>query len=755
MNLTEQEKELIINEIKAGRTLKKELIYKLFADDEDVFLFWNGRNERVTNAVLPFHSIEQIDEPRKEDTANLLFDQRGRQIKGWTNKLIWGDNKLILSSLVNGPLRQEIEKQGGLKLIYIDPPFAVGSDFSHQITIGDDTVTKQQSIIEEVAYRDTWGRGISSYLSMMYERIKLMHELLANDGSIYVHCDWRVNSYLRIILNDIFGEKYFQSEIIWKRTTARSGSNYFNNVTDSILFFTKNENVIWNQLYTEYDDDYIKSMFRNKDEKGQYRESPLTAPGTANGLSGKEWKGVNPSKIGKGRHWAIPGYVLSELSNEAKGDTIKSLNELDKIGRIIWSKNGMPNIKQYLKELSGVELQNIWLGIGADKTDYPTQKPEALLERIIKASSNEGDLIADFFCGSGTTAAVAEKLGRKWITTDLGRFSIHTARKRLINIQRERQKNGMEYRAFEVLNLGKYERQFFFGIPTNITPEEQTELLEQKQERYVSLILEAYNCNAVTGFRTLHGRKHTRYVHVGPLNVPITKLMLEEIFAECKEKIITQIDVLAFEFEMNLTPFIQQEFAEKGVDIRLRYIPKEVFDQRAIDKKQVRFYDVAYLDAAPKVTGKTVSVELKNFVTKYTQDDLEEITEQLRKGGTKVIIENGDIIKISKAANGIVEREILTKTWTDWIDYWSIDFNYEDKKEIIQIGTNGNAQSVWTGNYIFENEWQSFRTKKDNTFELKSASHEYKKEGIYKIMVKVIDILGVDTSQIIEIQVKK
>jgi len=133
---------------------------------------------------------------------------------------------------------------------------------------------------------------------------------------------------------------------------------------------------------------------------------------------------------------------------------------------------------------------------------------------------------------------------------------------------------------------------------------------------------------------------------------------------------------------------------------------------------------------------------------------LEEITEQLKKGGTKVIIENGDIIKITKEQNGIVEREILTKTWTDWIDYWSIDFNYEDKKEIIQIGTNGNAQSVWTGNYIFENEWQSFRTKKENTFELKSTSYEYAKEGIYKIMVKVIDILGVDTSQIIEIQIK-
>ena len=282
--MNEKEKEHIIALIKKGEKLPKEYIYKLFADEEDVFLFWNGRKEDTTNIALPFHSIEHIDEPRKEakksgDALSMFeTDFRGRQLKGWTNKLIWGDNKLILSSLANGPMREEIEKEGGLKLIYIDPPFAVGADFGFNIEIGGETAEKKQSIIEEIAYRDTWGKGISSYLSMMYERLKLMHNLLEEDGSIYVHCDWRVVSYLRIILNDIFGENYFQSEITWKRTTARSGSNYFNNVTDSILFYTKNESsyVIWNQLYTDYDEEYIKTMFRGNDKNGQFRESPLT-----------------------------------------------------------------------------------------------------------------------------------------------------------------------------------------------------------------------------------------------------------------------------------------------------------------------------------------------------------------------------------------------------------------------------------------------------------------------------------------------
>ncbi len=563
---------------------------------------------------------------------------------------------------------------------------------------------------------------------------------------MYVHCDWRVVSYLRIILNDIFGDNYFQSEITWKRTTARSGSNYFNNVTDSILFYSKSENVVWNQLYTDYDEEYIKTMFRGSDEKGQYRESPLTAPGKANGLSGKEWKGVDPGKIGKGRHWAIPGYVLNELSKEAKGDTIKSLEELDKIGRIVWSKNGMPNIKQYLKELSGVELQNIWLGIGADKTDYPTQKPEALLERIIKASSNEGDLIADFFCGSGTTAAVAEKLGRKWITTDLGRFSVHTARKRLIGVQRELQESGKDFRAFELLNLGKYERQFFMDDLTNGKR-------KAKEDLYVDLILEAYKAKRIEGHKTLHGTKAGHFINVGPLDVPVTQSRLMDIFEECRTKLYTQVDVLGFEFEMGLTPQFIQELKEKGVSVTLKYIPKDVFDKRAVEKGQVKFFDVAYLNTKSTIKGKTITIELTDFVTHYTQDDIEELQQSMR-AGSKVVIEDGQIFKIEKDKNGIITRTVLTKNWFDWIDYWAIDFNYEDKKEIIKIKNDkGEIEEKWSGNYLFENEWQSFRTKKNPTLEFTSIAYEYKKAGKYKVMVKVVDILGVDTSKIIEVKI--
>ena len=212
MNLTDNEKRDAIKIIESGKPLPDKYRFLLFDDKREVELVWNGKSNEVCNVVLPFQVIEQVDEPRAEkpeDAAQQkdLFttDPRGRQLKGWSNKLIWGDNKLILSSLNNGPLREEIEAQGGIKLIYIDPPFDVGADFSMDITIGDDTFTKKPNVLEELAYRDTWGRGADSFIAMIYERLVLMRDLLAEDGSIYVHCDWRVNSYIRLVLDEIFG----------------------------------------------------------------------------------------------------------------------------------------------------------------------------------------------------------------------------------------------------------------------------------------------------------------------------------------------------------------------------------------------------------------------------------------------------------------------------------------------------------------------------------------------------------------------
>ena len=172
-----------------------------------------------------------------------------------------------------------------------------------------------------------------------------------------------------------------------------------------------------------------------------------------------------------------------------------------------------------------------------------------------------------------------------------------------------------------------------------------------------------------------------------------------------------------------------------------------------MDKKQVKFFDVAYLQAKPNIKGMSVTIQLTNFATYYTQDDIEVLEDKLKKGSSSIGIENGQIVKITKEKNNIMSREVLTKNWTDWIDYWAIDFNYEDKPEVITISSSGNAKQVKTGNFIFENEWQCFRTKKNNNLELTCPQHEYAEKGKYKIMVKVVDILGIDTSQVVEVEI--
>ncbi len=783
IDLTDNEKRDIVKFIESGKPLPDKYRFLLFEDKREVELVWNGKTNEVCNIVLPFQVIEQVDEPRKnkprmdaneresgkkmsrkEQEAyeasfyeNTLFDFRGRQQKGWTNKLIWGDNKLILSSLKNGPLREEIERNGGIKLIYIDPPFDVGADFSMDIEIGDETLRKEPGILEEIAYRDTWGRGADSFIAMIYERLVLMRDLLAEDGSIYVHCDWRVNSYIRLVLDEIFGKDNFLNEILWRRrtNTVKAISKKFSVNTETIFLYTKNKDIYQFSIqYSEYPDEYFE-RFKYEDERGKYR-------------------------------WQVMATYSDERYNQLKSE-----------GRLRHSESAKyPEFKQYTWELKGRPIENIWDDInminamGSERLGYTTQKPEALLERIIKASSNENDIVADFFCGSGTTAAAAEKLNRKWIVSDLGKFAIHTTRKRMIQVQRQLKEDGKDFRAFEVLNLGKYERQHYVGIteppmdakkecvnrewtPMNANSREEggrigvdsrglavsreemkQRMIEQKEKDFVELILHAYKAQAVEGFPAFHGKKAGRLVAVGPINMPVTRLYVEEIILECRKKNVTRVDILAFEFEMGLFPNILDEAKSKGIDIAPKYIPREVFDRRAVEKNQVVFHDVSYIEIKPLVKGNSLAVELTDFSVYYTQETIDSVAEGLKEGKNKITVDTGKIVKVSKDKNGIITREILTKKWTDWIDYWSVDFNFESKREIIRVHNedSGEIEERWTGDYIFENEWQSFRTKKDRSLELRSAFHECA-PGRYKIAVKVVDIFGNDTMRIAEVTV--
>ena len=748
--LTEQEQQEIIRYLEADKPLPDKYRFLLFADKREVELVWNGKSSEVSNIVLPFQVIEQVDEPREEKPGDKkaqfdLFDARGRQLKGWTNKLIWGDNKLILSSLKNGPLREEIEKQGGLKLIYIDPPFDVGADFSMDIEIGGDTFTKKPNILEEIAYRDTWGKGTDSFIAMIYERLALMRDLLAEDGSIYVHCDVRVGSFLKLVLDEHFGENGFNSMVIWKR---RSGivqkTNQFGITTDFLFYYNKTDEFTFSpQFTTEDTEDYIKERYTYKEPDGRvYKLGDLSNPANRPTLK-YEYKGYAPPEKG----WAV---------------SRERMEQMDREGRLYFPNDKTKRLmrKQFLDEWKGKPVQNLWDDIfpvnsqAKEKVDYPTQKPEALLGRIIKASSNKGDLVADFFGGSGTTAVVAEKLGRKWIVADLGKFAIHATRKRMIGVQRQLKAEGKDFRAFEILNLGKYERQHYIGVNPNLREAEQQKQLEEKEAAFVDLILRAYRAEKTEGFKTFDGKKAGRLVAVGPVNLPVTRLFVEEVILECRRKHISRVDILGFEFEMGLFPNVLDEARAKGIDIAPKYIPAEVFDKRAVERNQVVFHDVSYIEVTPHLKGSSVAVELTDFSVFYSQDSIAAAEASLKDKASKIVVEKGQIVKVSKDSHGIVSRELLTRNWVDWIDYWAVDFNFESKREIIRVKNeeSGAWEERWTGDYIFENEWQSFRTKKDRNLELTSIFHECP-PGRRKLAVKVVDIFGTDTMTIVEVNV--
>ena len=561
MKLTDNEIRDITKYLEEGKPLPDMYRFLLFGDKREVELVWNGKTNEVTNVVLPFQVIEHVDEPRAEkdtriQTSLFDFDNRGRQVKGWTNKLIWGDNKLILSSLKNGPLREEIEAQGGLKLIYIDPPFDVGADFSMDIEIGDEQFTKQPGVLEELAYRDTWGKGADSFIAMIYERLSLMRDLLADDGSIYVHCDWRVNSYLHLIMDEIFGKDNFKNEIIWHYDDKfATGGNVLDRNHDVIYSFSKADKPIVNKIILEKDEPTRRALRKKVDGK--------------------------------------------------------TIDVRDEQGNKIWVT--------YTEK----KADDVWrIPRTIQNLEYPTQKPEKLIERIILASSNQNDLISDFFCGSGTTLAVAEKLGRKWIGSDLGKFAIHTSRKRMIGVQRELKKEGKNYRAFEILNLGKYERQHYIGVNPSLREKEKQKQIARKEKAFLELILRAYRAEGVEGFKTFHGKKSARLVAVGPINLPVTRLFVDEVIKECLANKISKVDVLAFEFEMGLFPNIQEEAKKKGIDLALKYIPRDVFDKRAVEKNQVVFHDVSYIEVKPHVKGNSVAVELTDFSVYYNQDSI-------------------------------------------------------------------------------------------------------------------------------------
>ena len=739
MDLSDSEKRDLIKLIESEKPLPDQYRFKLFEKSDEIELLWNGKSNEITNVNLPFQIIEQVDEPRKEIEPSLqgnLFDERGRKLRGWTNKLIWGNNSLILSSLINGTVRQDIEKQGGLKLVYIDPPFNVGDDFEFEIEIGKEKLNKKRNALEQLAFSDTWGKGEDSFLSMIYERTKLIYSLLSPNGSIFVHCDSRLNSAIKFILLEIFGEKSFINEITWLRSS--SGKTISKNLPkdlDTILWFAKSSEYKFNNVFQPLSDTTIKMYSEDdNDGRGKYRLYPLQKTGGPGPETTYDYKDE------KGRIWPCP-----KKGWRMKFEKLKKL-ELD--NRLNFGKNTLSE-KAYWneRENEGRLANNLWndianlQGSSSEMLQYPTQKPEKLLKRIIEMTTDENDLIADFFCGSGTTIAVAEKLNRKWIGCDLGKFAIHTSRKRLIKVQRDKEKKGEHFRPFEVLNLGKYQREFFFK---DYLFNERNIKNEQSEEHYYDLILKAYKAKKDTNFTTIQGTKNSRAVAIGPFNLQVTRMFVEAVINECLQQKILAVDILGFEFEMGLFPNIRDVAAKQGVDLNCLYIPNDIFDKQAVKKHQIIFYNTAFIDAQIVTKKDEFCVKLKGYIVFDSDTLFDEALSELDKGEKREILMKNSIIKVEKEKNGKIKKQVIKMNWNDWIDYWAVDFDFENKKEFINEG----GVSKWTNDYIFENEWQSFTTR-DSEIEFETPFRKIVKGK--KIAVKVVDIFGNDTMKILQL----
>lgn len=642
-----------------------------------VRLEWDGKGAQVPRLRLPIQVVETVNAARA-DRGTLFDGGADADVDGWRNKLIWGDNLHVLTSLAD-------ELTGQVDLIYIDPPFDSRQDYKVRIAVGDggdaadQELAKISSIIEEKAYRDTWGRGVESYLDMLYRRLVVLKELLSERGSIFLHLAPNVSHLARVLMDEIFGADNFRAEIIWQRTTAHSdggqGGRQFGPVHDSILCFSKASSFIWNPLTVPYDKAYIaaKYPYVEPGTNRRYGLWDMTGPGGA--AKGNPFFEV----MGVSRHWRYSRDRMSRLIAD---------------GRVVQPRPGaVPRFKRYLDEGAGVPLQDVWTDIDAinsqavQRLGYDTQKPEALLERIIESSSDKNSIVLDCFAGSGTTPSVAERLGRRWVAVDIGRFAVHTTRKRLLD------RPGCA--PFVVANLGRYERQVW-----------QRDTTGEQVQAYLDFIVGIYGGSPVAGFRHVHGTVGATAVHVGAVDAPVSLAEIKEALDEASAAGHHRLDVLGWEFEMGLHELVQDEARYRGIALQIRRIPREVMDPRVIAAGEVVFHELAYLAVETRVRKRSVAVQLTDFV-----------------------LSNPELVPVSV-------RSKITG-WSDYVDYWAVDFDF---------GVDGDGDT-------FHNQWQSYRTRVDRSLEL-VADHDYDEPGTHRVMVKVVDVFGNDTTSEVQVEVR-
>lgn len=607
-------------------------------------LTWVGKRPLRNVTAYPAQLVETFS-PKSEISQPSIW-------KDWPSDfsraglLFHGDNKDVMAYLLANGFR------GKVKLIYIDPPFDSGADYIRKVTLrGASGAARLDGEVyalgEQIQYTDIWAND--NYLQFIYERLILLKELLAEDGSIYLHSDAHRSHALRCLMDEVFTEDCFRNQISWKRISAHGGANRFGFVTDFILFYSKNPTLsIWNPQYQEITQAHKERHYRYTDERGLYALGELTAPGITNGPSGQPWRGFDVRTLG--RHWA---HVPNEL------------DRLDAQGIIYWpqKQGGWPRLKRYYDDHKGRPCTDFWDDVepinmvGLEREDYPTQKPEELLERIIQASSNSNDLVLDCFIGSGTTAAVAQKLGRRWIAADINKGAIQTTAKRLQGVIQEQIKKtkskkrelpGMESEAspspaqlgFTVYRVNDYD-------------------LQVQHNEAVNLACEFLGVTRTKTDAFFDGTLGKRLVKIIPFNHPLTPLDLEEVKRELGNRPEEERDVLVVCYGSELA--VQLWLEDWNRNRKRTNLPNkiEVSDVRS-DPKYGGF--LVHEPAVAKVSikrqkGKLV-VEINNFLSPTIVERLKQqsgvLTPQITDWRSMV-----DSVMIDSAYDGKVFNIIL------------------------------------------------------------------------------------------------
>ncbi len=730
---------------------------------------WQGMDRKEAVVSVPTQVVEIIRPGRARDHGATLFNTDVRVVSERPptelppNRLIWtNDNLVALQTLLDerDPATKEYRYRAKVDLIYIDPPFMVNNDFRADNTIeieideeGGVQAKKEPSLVEHLAYRDTWRQGLDSFLSMIKRRLELLKELLAPTGSIYVHLDWHAVHYVKVLMDEIFGYESFREEIVWKRTFARSDAQGFNRVHDTLLAYG-NASAYWQPVFGPHAIEYIKSHYNQIDPKSgrRYQLTSIESPNPRPNMM-YDWKGHPSPTMG----WRY---------------SLETMTRLDEQGLIHYpERGGKPRFKRFLDD-HGMPLQSIWTDISpvnsqaAERQGYPTQKPIELVDRILRASCPPGGLVLDCFIGSGTSAEAAERLGCRWIGIDNGKYAIHLSRKRLIqlhaqpkplenpqidyvecvkckNIERkekaQKTRETFDVRPFTVENMGVYQRA------------EQWQDFQSQKSKYRDEMIKVFGGEPTAMGQYLHGRKEGQWVHVGPLDGAVSSAQIWSIAREAARTDTKAVTVLSADFD-TLSAGDKDAVKQKtGVQITIRVIPISAIDEvrrrieimrvggeRAVESMAIpAFYAPLSIVLAVSTTGRIARVTLDRCeidIQSFLQSQrpaLKGITDgmsaTLRK---KAVAERDKWSAREKELNTWLQK---ADTWQKFIDFWAIDWDYGHRA--------GSDEKP-----IFESEWQSFRLRKSNEVEPLTfmAEFKYAEPGQYRIAARVTDVFGND-----------